>query len=352
MKKFVLFLVVLFSTGMVFAQMNYSDIQKVIQRSQVYNPEIINPDLIYPGQVLVYSFEDGYSELHEVLENETQSEIVYQINKLKEAHGELIEPDSVLVEPAPVVIEPMPVVEPAEKSGLAWWLWLLIVISLAGLIWGIIDYFKYNRDPITAGPAQVPNGVTDVDAHRRMLEVAQNRFPGANLDIKNIRRGKLSGPAIVHYSKGKPKRIILKDVQAYAGEVMVNGEIQTIYFLQGCGNDARIGNFMLGSGIVFTPDVIIEEDGSESPIPEVSKEETPRLLGTEDEKVEKAKISPVSNKSSENVGSELKQVAFDQKTLAAEFLKDKTAHRVTMEYEAPAGGKTRIVLETKNEPKS
>jgi len=99
-----------------------------------------------------------------------------------------------------------------------------------------------------------------------MREVAQNRFPGARLDIRNIRRGRLSGLATVHYASGSPRKLNLIGTPAYAGEVMVNDRTETIYFLQGCGNDARQGNYMSGNNLVFEPDVVINEDGSESPL--------------------------------------------------------------------------------------
>ena len=118
-----------------------------------------------------------------------------------------------------------------------------------------------------------------------MNHVAQSRFPGAQIVIKNIRRGWLSGWAQVFYAEGKTKRLKLKDVAAYAGEAMINGREQTIYFLQGCGNDARGGNYMTGD-LEFRPEVVVNQDGSESPIPsegvdvyaqEEIKEEQPNL---------------------------------------------------------------------------
>lgn len=113
-----------------------------------------------------------------------------------------------------------------------------------------------NIDPVTAGPPQVPGGINDEQAFGRYENYAHHRFPQAeNILIKNIRKGTLSGPAVVHYGKSfhnETKKINLKNEQAYAGEILVDNKEYTVYFLQGCGNDARAGNFMTGKELVFT----------------------------------------------------------------------------------------------------
>ena len=160
-------------------------------------------------------------------------------------------------------------------SNLPWWAWLLMGIGMIFIIGTIVhnENEKRNVDPITAGPPQVPGGVTDVSAHSRINAIAQSRFPGARLNIKNIRRGHLSGKGTVSYADGtKPKKINLKNVAAYAGEITINGtDEHTIYFLQGCGNDTAVSH-MSGDELVFTPDVVINPDGSESSIPVVPEE--------------------------------------------------------------------------------
>lgn len=154
---------------------------------------------------------------------------------------------------------------------LPWWAWGLLLLFVFGLISAILQNEsekKRNVDPITAGDPQVPGGVDDQNAYGRMAGLAKSRFPSATLAIRNIRRGHLSGLGEIFYADGKSKNINLKDVPAYAGEILVNGKEQTIYFLQGCGNDARSGNFMSGKEFTFNPDVLINEDGSESPLPQ------------------------------------------------------------------------------------
>ena len=149
------------------------------------------------------------------------------------------------------------------------WIAVIGIILLLFIIWLIFFLLKrsnkLNADPITAGPPQIEGGVNDASAHSRMEELIQSRFPGAGFQIRNIRRGRLSGLAEVHYASGDPKKLRLNDQPAYAGEIIVNDHEETIYFLQGCGNDARIGNYMSGE-LIFTPDVIVNEDGSTNPV--------------------------------------------------------------------------------------
>jgi hypothetical protein len=131
------------------------------------------------------------------------------------------------------------------------------------LLFGVIFFYLFLRkkqyqelDPVTAGPPQVPGGIDDEQVFGRYENYAHHRFPQAeNILIKNIRKGTLSGPAVVHYGKSfhnETKKIDLKDIQAYAGEILADNKEYTVYFLQGCGNDARAGNFMTGKELVFT----------------------------------------------------------------------------------------------------
>lgn len=271
MKKFFFFFVLVLCTVTLpaFGQMSDPEIMEMIQMSQEYNQQnagVVNPDMIFPGQSLTYFFRDGAVESIIVESGDSQWIIVRdKLTKLREKHGEIINP----VQP-----EPQPQVEPDPEPELVftsptmpWWVWVLLGLLAIGIIGSIVQYFqKRNDDPVTAGKPQVPGGVNDANAYKRMHEVAGSRFPGARLDIRNIRRGILSGLATVHYAEGQPKKLRLRGTPAYAGEVVVNGRTETIYFLQGCGNDARQGNYMSGD-IVFEPDVIIKEDGSESPLP-------------------------------------------------------------------------------------
>lgn len=272
MKKFFFIFVVLLCTmTMAFGQMTNPEILEMIQKSKEYNQQnagVLNPDLVYPGQTLTYFFQDGAVEVITVETGDNQWVIVRdKLTKLREKHGEIVDhvqPDPQIQPKPSVVVQPEP---------FPWWTnvpwgWILALIAVMVIVAKLLQirYKNRRRNPVTAGEAQIPGGVRDSGAYSRMRQVAQNQFPGSRLDIRNIRRGKLSGLATVHYASGKPKKLRLKKTPAYAGEVVVNGNTQTIYFLQGCGNDARQGNFMSGN-LVFEPDVMIAEDGSENPLP-------------------------------------------------------------------------------------
>jgi len=240
--------------------------------------------------------------------------------------GEVLEigtvfPDLKFTDSLPIIPPPVSVVKSATASqdqsifSWPWWAWLLLFIGFAFI--GALIRAGINRerniDPVNAGPPQVPGGVSDSGAYSRMLEIARNRFPGANLAIRNIRRGLLSGLADVSYADGKTRKINLKKVHAHAGEIMVNGQSQTIYFLQGCGNDARSGSFMQGKDLVFTPDVAINEDGSESPLP------VPLVA---EEKVKESSAPVV------DLGSEFHQHADKVLVIIADTLKNEAKHKV------------------------
>lgn len=145
---------------------------------------------------------------------------------------------------------------------------LIIILFLISLFTAIKQASKkrLNADPITAGPPQVPGGVNDGGAYTRMNALAGNKYRNQPFNIKNIRRGTLSGLADIHYADKSTKKINLQNVLGYAGDIMVGGKEETIYFLQGCGNDARSGNYMRGEEISFTPHAEILEDGTATPI--------------------------------------------------------------------------------------
>jgi len=214
----------------------------------------------------------------------------------------MIHPGEILNKPAS--IEPLPILTPDySKDSVVnheinliqeyFWMWMIILIGISFFIlWvilkGIRDMKIRKMNPVTAGEPQVQGGVDDRRARARIQSIASQQFPSANIVIKNIRRGKLSGDAVVYYNENthhslwdklvsifygeslNTKRIKLNDVDGYAGEIIVNDTEQTIYFLQGCGNDARNGHYM--TGLSFIPEATINEDGSSTPVVESQKE--------------------------------------------------------------------------------
>lgn len=323
-----------------FGQKTNTEIYNIIQMSKEANAQhgIIDPNKILPGQCLTFIFKDGHEQEILVEPGDNQWNVVkYKLDYFESEHGSVVNYDTIKTQPQPLPIEC------SNPEPFPWWWsfpWGWLLLTLAVLVIAIkllqIHNKSMRQDPVKAGPPQVSGGVKDNEAYSRMNQIAQKRFPGAQIVIKNIRRGWLSGRAQVFYANNKTKMLKLKDVAAYAGEAMINGREQTIYFLQGCGNDARQGNYIIGD-LDFREDVIINKDGSESPIPVV---ETSIL-----EKMPKEE--PVN--SSSNPGSELFQIAGEHATIVEEFLKNNVAHKVTMEYTTTDGGTVKTVFETKND---
>lgn len=189
---------------------------------------------------------------------------------------------------------------------------ILVIIYCAFLLYAYIPLLlekkRVNIDPITAGPPQVEGGISDDMAYDWTMKKAQNKFPGANIEISDIKFGRLSGPSDVSYfNVEKPKKINLHNIFAYQGKILVNGRKEKIYFLQACGNDARQGNFMSGEKLVFTPEATIMTNKSK---PEIKEEET--------------------GKTSES-GSEFHQRADKVLNIVTSFMETKTPkHKVTL----------------------
>jgi hypothetical protein len=261
-------------------QMTNSEIQEMISRSKEANLKVgvTDPNLILPGQTLTFLFKDGKEVQLTVEPGDNQWSIIkYKLIYWESVHGPVVN-YSQPTNPPDTTHQVRPIAPVVTYSSVDWgkvaevlmWIvfWLAIVVAIVMAI--ILFKRKYYKrvNPVTAGTPQVPGGVSDANARQRMQAIASSRYPSANIVIKNIRRGRLSGHADVFYAgKKRPKKIRLNNAFAYAGEVTVNGILETIYFLQGCGNDARVGNYMKGKNdLVFTPDVAINQDGHEVPI--------------------------------------------------------------------------------------
>lgn len=335
MKKFVFLFtaLLLVCASLGFSQMTNSEILKVILRSKEINHAtgITDPNKILPGQKLTFLFTDGSEHLILVEKGDCQWTILRdKLHKLEATHGPIVNyPSHAISTPkqAPRAIKHMPAAPEKVSflewiSTLPWWAYLLFILGIF-VLYALISGEREKRmkiNPITAGPAQVPGGVNDANAHSRMNTIAQSRFPGARLNIRNIRRGHLSGKGMVHYAEGtKPKKINLDNIAAYAGEITINGtDEQTIYFLQGCGNDTAVSH-MSGDELVFTPDVVINPDGSESPIPSV---ETPAIEPV----VENSEVSVPADH-----GSEFHQHVDKAQQMVGEFLNGNDAkHKVVL----------------------
>ncbi len=270
----------------------------------------------------------------------------------------MIHPGEVLKRPAKV----LPILNPVDTSGnnssivlkpkefnwfdkLSFWelLFVFVVIPFLLIIWlwSVLKRIRERKilkmNPVTAGEPQVKGGVNDGGARDRIQTLAQSQFPSARIEIKNIRRGKLSGVAKVHYDENtyhgywdkiaaefygeslNTKKIHLNDVDGYAGEITVNGAEQTIFFLQGCGNDVQ-GAYM--TGLTFTPNVVINEDGSSTPVVESQKEVVADEL--KDQKSETVSVT----------GSERHQQIMKSLSIVEKHIEnDKEKHKITLSLE-------------------
>ncbi len=158
---------------------------------------------------------------------------------------------------------PPPFVMGVPKDDLDFWkgfcFILVIILIFLVFFWEHIKpkKNKENENPVTAGTPQVPGGINDNGAQNRINEIAREQYGNtANIVVRNIRRGRLSGSATVFYAdKPNGEKRTFENVIGYAGEITVDGKEQTVYFLQGCGNDVRRGNYM--KDLTFTPDVEI-----------------------------------------------------------------------------------------------
>ncbi len=317
--------------------MSPSEVMEIIQDNtwENYRNGVDNPNLIMPGQTLSYHFKDGYIYVFTVQPGESQYSIVRdRLPVLIAIHGEVVAPpqkDSVMED----TILPMdPVKKDWYEGDVPWWMWPIVVALIALAAFGGSRAGRNERkryeDPVTAGPPQVSGGVGDRGARARVQQIAQDQFPSANIQVENVRRGRLSGPAMVHYAGVNPQQKVLDNIFAYAGEVTINGIRQTVYFLQGCGNDARRGNFMTGSELLFTPDAEIAEDGTASPItPAPAVTDAPPAQQAEEQKVAKVTEEGSSgNTSSEFHNRSMKALEVVDKFLSKKDLKHKVEIRI------------------------
>lgn len=348
MKKLIaLFVLVISITSFSFSQSSYED--RYITNTSKHISRInhlANPDLIYPNQGLLLPI-PGQSDLmyYSVVYGDNLWYISKRINR-----GEFT--------PVPKPVKPT-VEKPAIPEGESFWvnfgdfiasnlLWLVLLIFVLAVAYKIAKWElskPKNVDPTTAGTPQVPGGVPDAGAHNRILEIARGHYPSATLNLKNVRRGFLSGTANVHYANAKTKKINLKNVPSYAGEISVNGEVKTIYFLQPCGNDANRGDYMEGKDLVFTPSVFISENGNESPL------STPVIA---DEKVTEEKEPQVAPKEEPKqvevpIESEIFKISMAHTKLMTEMIEKNLVHSGTTETFLGDGCSVKTTFSIKNE---
>lgn len=150
---------------------------------------------------------------------------------------------------------------------IAKWFWIVVLtLVLFFILYKIFSARRKNKesDPVGSGQPQVQGGVDDGHAMQRAMNIANAN--GINpLKVTNIQKGRFFGRARVFYAD-KPNGIMKRfnGEEGYRGIILrTNGEEEGVFFLQGCGNDVRQGNFFTGLRFVAEdtqPDVLTQHN--------------------------------------------------------------------------------------------
>ncbi len=250
-----------------------TEIARIINANREFNKNVAgvdDPNKIYVGQVLTYVFGDGTSLTVTVNSGDNQWTIVKKVLAVEKVHGPVVPNDQVGKTPTEDEnVAPMKDLTPSS-NGVPWWLWAIAVAVIFVLSFlafkaekekAKVKNEKLTSDPVTSGTPMKRGGVSETDAPAYAREVAARQFNIPNLQVTNIVKGTMTGENVAVYYRGEatPQRKTFKDVAAYRGEVMVNGQPQFVYFLQGCGNDVRIGNYFAGENVTFVADPVQSE---------------------------------------------------------------------------------------------
>ncbi len=214
-----------------------------------------NPFLKQPGRVYYSPEKNWYYCMMKPGEN-----LVTYEQFTPTVESVLQEKDTVGVTKDVASVPPVPL-EYGNADSIALW----VVGLLMGLVILAYLFSRYRRekkeretDPVGSGAPQVKGGVTDEIAVQRVMNIAE--ADGMNpLRVTNIQKGRLFGKGRVFYAD-KPSGLLKRFTgeEGYRGIVLrTDGTEETVYFLQGCGNDAKQGSFF--TGIRFVADEIQPE---------------------------------------------------------------------------------------------
>ncbi len=230
---------------------------------------VVNGDSISVGQHLAYKYPDGYVIGIVAKKGDYQRKIINdQVLPLEKMHGKVVaavtpavgfqhEPDNNQAAIQPVTV---------SKADNSVFLGMFLALAIGAIAAYVINRLINKRnaeaslDPVTSGRPMKAGGVTDSEAHAYANVVASRMFNQPNLNVTNITRGTLSGTNVEVSYRGEatPKRRTFNNEPAYRGLLTVNETLQFIYFLQACGNDARIGNYFSGQNITFVEDEVLQ----------------------------------------------------------------------------------------------
>ena len=157
------------------------------------------------------------------------------------------------------------------------WVWWPLGLALLLLIAAYLIYRMLTRDPETAGPSVVPGGVNPEDAASQLQQMAarQNQertgvtIPAQQFTVLRQTAGRIWGVMNVRYADSRSVPRQLHGERAYEAIVRFpNGNEETIYMLQACGNDLRYGGI---SRYLPGPEFRFEADQPAVPVAPVAE---------------------------------------------------------------------------------
>lgn len=178
---------------------------------------------------------------------------------------------SILQPPAPPVITshaPAPAVARESFFEMMWPWVLLAALIMTAILWFYTRRRGQNLPASQAGPAVVPGGVSHLDppavegrfnqiAERYQIVVGspdRDNYAIARPErVGEIERGFLSGCGLVEYAGGRVEERVMNRETAYRANFrMPDASVQTLHFLQECGNDVRFQGVHY-TGYMFEP---------------------------------------------------------------------------------------------------
>jgi hypothetical protein len=232
--------------------------------------DLNHPWMLLVGQTATYQLQNGAKLQFVAEKNDNFWKLGKKALKYQAEHPEnpIIDPGTVT--PADSTKDEAAVVPGTisenNSGGIPWWVWVVAGLVIL-IIYGAIRESKKQKaeaakDPVTSGTPMRQGGINDEQAPAYALEVANRQFNRPGLSVQNITRGTISGENLEVYYAGQldPKRRTFENVPGYRGEVSFGNDQQPefVYFLQGCGNDVRMGNYFSGQNIRFTPEQVLQ----------------------------------------------------------------------------------------------
>jgi hypothetical protein len=354
MKKLFIFVVLAMSVTLAIGQqMLNTEIMQMIWRSAEFQREsgITNPDLIFPGQTLTYSFTDGTTETITVQPGDNQWTVVRdKLGKLQQKHGPIVHLGGETAKSTPKEKEEKSIF---QSSDFPWFFWVFIgILALVFLGW-IGEKIRQsekqktdssiNADPTTAGSAFVPGGVSDENAVTHFKTLAERNTPKDQIVIKDKKPVFLSTPngliARVEYVDGTHKDLPFRNKSGFTAKVSRNGgkTFNDEHFFDFCGNPVyQEKSFGEKSGLIISEIPINFGDERPAPVEQVAPVVTP-------EPTQAPAITKPASESAKpqmEVDDDIATISGDIAMVSAEMLKEGNLfHKWEVKYSKDKEGK-------------